>query len=303
MSDEWRVLTRAELHAEGHDEPAIRRLVRHGRLQRMARGVYLEGPRASGAQRWWQDVAVQAQLHPQATVSGQAAAAVLGLDGFDPPVPISVVAPSDRHGGAGVRRRRSVEAPLEVRGLWVTAVEDTLLTLAEDLSARPGCAAAGSPLDPFELVELAVECALRRELTTIERLRDAVAATTARRPGRAVLCAVLAVRPDEPPTGSYLETRCHQVLRAAGLPAFRRQVELHDHHGRIGTVDFALGQVVIEVVGERWHLERFGPDHRRYARLAAAGHRLLTFTFDDIEHQPGHVADATGRALRTRPLC
>ncbi|MGD9750377.1 MAG: type IV toxin-antitoxin system AbiEi family antitoxin domain-containing protein [Acidimicrobiia bacterium] len=58
MSDEWRVLTRAELHAEGHDEPAIRRLVRHGRLQRMARGVYLEGPRASGAQRWWQDVAV-----------------------------------------------------------------------------------------------------------------------------------------------------------------------------------------------------------------------------------------------------
>ena len=56
-------------------------------------------------------------------------------------------------------------------------------------------------------------------------------------------------------------------------------------------------------MSERWHLERFGPDHRRYARLAAAGHRLLSSTFEDIEHQPGHVADATARALRAQPLC
>ena len=51
------------------------------------------------------------------------------------------------------------------------------------------------------------------------------------------------------------------------------------------------------VVGERWHVERFNPDHRRYARLTAAGYRLLTFTFEDIEHNASHVLDATTAAL------
>ena len=202
-----------------------------------------------------------------------------------------------------MRRRRALQPPNTVGRLVVASVEDTLLGLGEDLTPRPGCTAADAPLDAELLVELAVEAALRAGLTTIERLAEVVAATDGRRPGRGVLREVLARRPDEPPTGSFLETRCHQVLRAAALPAFHRQVELRDGGGRIGIVDFALGSVVIEAVGERWHLERFHPDHRRYARLVAAGHRLLTFTFEDIEHRPDHVVDATRRALGRAPLC
>jgi very-short-patch-repair endonuclease len=87
------------------------------------------------------------------------------------------------------------------------------------------------------------------------------------------------------------------VLRDAGVPTFARQVEVADRAGPIGRVDFLRGPVVIEVVGRRWHLDRFDGDHRRYARLAALGLHVLTFTFDDIELRPGHVVSTTGDAL------
>ena len=67
--------------------------------------------------------------------------------------------------------------------------------------------------------------------------------------------------------------------------------------GWIGRVDFSRGGVVIEVVGKKWHEPRVDPDSHRYTRLTAAGHRLLLFTFTDIEHQPEHVIGAT-RAAR-----
>ena len=108
---------------------------------------------------------------------------------------------------------------------------------------------------------------------------------------------VLERRGDQVPTGSYLETRCVQVLRRGGLDDFDRQVELRDAQGWIGRVDFSRGGVVIEVVGKKWHEPRVDPDSHRYTRLTAAGHRLLLFTFTDIEHQPEHVIGAT-RAAR-----
>ena len=58
---------------------------------------------------------------------------------------------------------------------------------------------------------------------------------------------------------------------------------MYDVDGCIGRVDLRWRNVVIEVVGERWHLPRFDPDHHRYTRLGAAGHTLLLFTFNDIE--------------------
>lgn len=298
MSIPWRVVTLDQLTAAGLDERAIRAHRRSGRLVRLARGVYLDGPRLAGVEGWRQDLHAAVALHRQAMITGPSAAAVYELDGFDPPQPILLQASRTSSSAASdVRRRRALQPPNTVGVLTVASVEDVLLDLGENLAPRPGCAGASAPLAADLLVELAVESALRDALTTVERLGDVVAATDARRPGREVLRTVLARRPDEPPTGSYLETRCHQVLRAERLPTFHRQVEVRDGQGRIGTVDFSLGAVVIEVVGQRWHLERFGPDHRRYARLTAAGRRLLTFTFEDIEHRPEHVADATRRAL------
>ena len=88
-----------------------------------------------------------------------------------------------------------------------------------------------------------------------------------------------------------------QLLRDAGLATFDGQVGLRDEDGPIGRVDFALACVVVEAVGRRWHVETFSPEHRRCARLAAAGHVLLPVTFEDAEARPTHVVRAVTRAL------
>lgn len=112
-----------------------------------------------------------------------------------------------------------------------------------------------------------------------------------------MLAEVLARRGNHAPTGSYLETRCVQVLRDACIAPFERQVPIDDTDGHIGTVDLHREGVVIELVGARWHLERFSPDHHRYNRLTTAGYRLLTLTFDEVEHQTDFVATAVAEAL------
>ena len=167
---------------------------------------------------------------------------------------------------------------------------------------RPGCAAAHTSLDAVELVELAVEAALRLELTTVERLRDICHDAARNRPGRAVLQEVLRIRPEgAAPAESYLETRCVQVLRSGGVADFERQVVLQDSCGPIGRVDLRLGHVVIEVVGWVAHHDKLDPDSYRYARLTAAGFYVLPFTFRQIEFDPNHIVNATKAALGGRP--
>ena len=298
----WWVATKADLRARGVTEHQLRQARERGHCRSLGRGVYLFGPMLSGAPGWHQQVAAMALKHPQGVFCGQSAAALLGLDGFDPPAPLQLqLAPGGASGLVFGLRRQLLAPPIQINGVAATSVEETLLGLGEALTARPGCGAAVQVLDPDQLVELAVEDALRRGLTTTERLSDTMAMALARRAGTAVLGRVLAGRPrGARPTGSYLETRCHQVLHQAGVADFERQVEVRDDAGVIGIVDFARDGVVIEVVGERWHLDRFNPDHRRYARLTAAGHRLLTFTFNDIERRAHHVADATVASLNLR---
>jgi very-short-patch-repair endonuclease len=76
---------------------------------------------------------------------------------------------------------------------------------------------------------------------------------------------------------------------------------VHDGDGWIGRVDFSRANVVIEVVGKKWHVPRVDPDSHRYTRLSAAGFRLLLFTFTDIEHRPDHVIGATRAARAADP--
>ena len=278
----------------------LRSTVAAAELARVGRGIYAATPRPDGEQRWLQELLVAQALHPDGRIGGQAAAALYGLDGFDWSVPISVHVAPERSGRAnGVRRFVALQDPETVKPFTVVGPDETLLGLGEGLMRRPGCRAATRKLAPEDLVELAVEAALRKRLVTIESLTEIVRVGT-RRPGRALLQEVLDRRPDDVATGSYLETRCVQVLRDAGLPYFRRQVPIEDGRGFIGFVDFHLDGIVIEIVGKEWHLDRFNPDHRRYARIGAAGYGLLPFTFDDIEFHPGHVVSATRDLLEQR---
>jgi hypothetical protein len=190
-----------------------------------------------------------------------------------------------------------LEAPERVGGVWCTSPGETLLGLAADLAPRPGCAAARRSLPVVDLVELALEAALRRDLVTLPGLVDLCAAADGRRPGRDVLLSALARWPDQPPTESYLETRVVQVLRDAGLPEFDRQVELVDDAGPIGRVDLHRAGVVIEALGKAWHVPTVDPDDFRSSRLSSAGHLVLPLTFPHVESKPAHVARAVSSAL------
>jgi very-short-patch-repair endonuclease len=265
----------------------------------MTRGVYATAGDGDPDLKWLTELAALCARYPDGRIGGEAGAALLGLDGFDPGAPACILRPRSASGrGDRVRRIDPLEDPSFLCGLPVCDPGELLLGLGADITPRPGCAAGRQVLDPVDLVELAVEAALRRGLVDLDTLERLVTAHT-RRAGRAILVQVLAMRPPGArPTESYAETRCCQVLRTAGVADFERQVDLVDADGRIGRVDFLRGKVVIEVVGEAWHLPRFHPDHERYARLAAAGYTLLPFTFTHIEHQQHHVIDATVAALR-----
>lgn len=291
------MVTRRELLAGGLSIAAIRTMLQRGELQRLGRDAYLIGPRHHGWEGWRQRVAAAALAHPAGRVAGQAALALHQLDGFDQPVPIWIAVPPSSTGRGTTRRREALGPPVLIEGVRVAAIEEAMVDAGADLAPRPGCAAAAVELPATDLVELAVEAALRLGLTTFAAMVEAAEAAAQSRPGRRTLATVLQRRGDVTPTESYLETRCIQVLRDAGIVGFDRQVELFDERGFIGRVDLFRDGVAIETVGKAWHLPRYDADHARYARIAALGLVVLPFTFDHVEHDAGHVVRTTHRAL------
>jgi very-short-patch-repair endonuclease len=136
-----------------------------------------------------------------------------------------------------------------------------------------------------------MESALRRCLVNEIELANAVAVRPTVRPGADVLAACLARRPaGAPATESYLETRGVQLLRRAGLPTGRRQVEVRDHRGAfVARVDLLLEErLVVEFDGREHHarVETFEPDRARWDRLAATGLAIIMFTADHVERRP-----------------
>ena len=131
-----------------------------------------------------------------------------------------------------------------VNGIPVTSIERTLL----DLGAVRG----------FLTVELALENALRRRLTTLEAL-DQTLARLARsgRPGVRILRTLVHARlgASTLPTGSERETMVLQIIRAAGLPDPTRQFRVYDHNEFIGQVDlsYPAARITIEYDSDEFH--------------------------------------------------
>ena len=125
-------------------------------------------------------------------LTGAPAAALLDLDGFRDHVwPPLWCAPIGSHPDASVIRTRFWEEPTEIGGLLVAPVRLVLRHLATSLSPLPRWPGDTKPLRVDELVELAVENALRLGLVTLEELRFGGARLRA----AAVLASVLARRP------------------------------------------------------------------------------------------------------------
>lgn len=287
------------------DRVELRRLVAQGSVERVAREVYRRvmtavRPPPDPIEAWQAELALAVlSCRPGLAVSRATAAALWGFDGFEPPTPIDLNAGrTTGHRRAAVHRVRALEPLVTIGELDVTGPGRTLLELGAGLHRRRASANEMLALRPDELVELALESALRNGVVTEEDLFDLLSRCGATRAGSPVLEQVLGRRPfGAPATESYFETRGVQVLRTGGLPAGRRQVVIEDRRGRhIKRVDLLVGErVIVEFDGKAFH--NFEGDHEIWSRLSAAGFTLLTFTYAQVTRRPNFVLGQVEQAL------
>jgi hypothetical protein len=109
---------------------AIRALVAGGELQRVGRSGYLASPKLTGEEGWHQDVVIAAAVS-DGIVTGQSAAALHQLDGYDPGVPVTVAVGPRRSSRSGARRSALLRPPARIGPVDVTAADETLLGLHE----------------------------------------------------------------------------------------------------------------------------------------------------------------------------
>jgi very-short-patch-repair endonuclease len=155
---------------------------------------------------------------------------------------------------------------------------------------------------PPDVLEDALDDALRRRLTTLSRMRRKLDELGRQgRPGTAVMRKLLAVQDDgEPIPQSVLETRFMRLLRQSGLPTPRRQYPIRAA-GNVFVVDFAWPEahVAIETDGYRWHSgrARWAQDLARRNALTALGWRVIHVTWADVEARPHDIGETIRTAL------
>jgi very-short-patch-repair endonuclease len=254
-------------------DQAIARLVRSGQWQRLLPSTYLVG----GAPLTWHAHlhAARLWLGEDCLFSHRTAAALVELDGVAPGW-IEVLAPKGvRASGVLVHRLRNDDRPrsMWVRGFRTTSVDRTLLDLFAVLPQRQA--------------ELALEDALRRRLTTLDRLWDVYREVGG--PGRngcgGLRMSLLMRDHRDGSLASRMEAGLMRILRSLPGPPVVTQAEVVIEDDRF-IIDFAYPQVRlgIEAHSLRWHMgrERWQRDLSRDRKLKWARWTMLYFSWDDI---------------------
>ena len=251
-----------------------------GRLHRIHRGVYAVGhPVLARDGRW---MAAVLAAGPGAALSHASAAALWEIrPNAATKIDVSVPRAGGRTKRPGLRvHRQSHLARDELtahHAIPVTTPARTLLDLASSLPRR----ALERALDQAEILEL----------FDLRQLKRTVDAHRGER-GAGILAAVL----EEHDAGTTL-TRGELEERFLTL-CERHDVERPRVNARIAGLEvdflFAARGVVVEVDGYRFHRTRkaFERDRERDALLAAAGHRVLRFSYDQVTSRPESVAAA-----------
>ena len=166
----------------------------------------------------------------------------------------------------------------------VSSVERTLFDLAGKL--------------PLGRVGLAIDDALRRRFTTLDRLWEAWATFGGKgRKGTRAFKVLLFGRDDrEGLLRSRLESKMMRILRRIGTPAPNHKVS---DGSRIAFLDFAYPdlKVGIETHGAVWHHgeERWKKDLARDRWLKSMGWSVLYYSWDDVHLSPA----ATEKEIRS----
>lgn len=277
------VITTAQLRASGMTKYRLVGSLDQGVLVPGGRrGVYLL---AAAPRTWLQELTVELLAAGNGAYAWRRSAArLLELDGFDRlEGALDVAVPASRRPrrSPAVTRCGGAAADLRiVQGLPCTGPGRTLVDL-------------GSACDD-DVVERALESALRRRLVTLDEVALFSASST--RPGAASLRRVLDRRPSGvPPTESDAETRFLQIARITGLPSPERQVHVV-LRGRRYRLDAAWRHIrlAVEVDGAATHgPERLTADLHRQNLMVMDGWMVLRFSAARVFGNP----DAVGRDL------
>jgi very-short-patch-repair endonuclease len=276
--------------AAGMTRAAIARRARSGVWLRFLPRVYA----LRGVPRTWHQAALATCLSiGDACLSHSAAAPHWELDGFSRgrievitarrprPLPNAVV-----HKVRQIPRRHR----RAVASIPVTCPELTLIDVA-------GC------VDEVTL-DLAFEDALRRGLTTIDRVAGMLAQRSRHgHKGSGAIADLLNRRmSDRRTTESALEMRLYRLLEDEPLPLPIPQFEIRSKGGLLARVDFAYPELklALEADGHRFHSGRRDWEHdlRRINRLTTAGWRVLRFSWTDLTERPREVIGIIRSAFR-----
>ncbi len=239
----------------------------------------------------WSHLAAVCLSSPRAVASHRAAANLWRLDGIEDDL-VEVTVPHGVSLRRGAVHRSGDLADFEVVEREEIPCTDPTRTLI-DLGAVVG----------DDVVERALESALRRRLTRLPRLEWRLKQLAQHgRAGPPSLRRVLDCRPSNaPPTESDLETRFLQVLRAAGVrePVRQHRVKLPD--GGTARLDFAYPDKLLFIETDGWDPHRsrraFVRDRRRENQVVLLGWKPLRFTWPDVVNRPGQVAAEVAAAL------
>lgn len=256
----------------GLDHSAIYRLLKSGRWRRLVPRAYV----VAGAPLTWAThlAAAKASLEKDFAFSHRTAGALMELDGV-PGGHIEIVTTrTPRLPQITVHRVNCLPRQVvHIRGFPVTSAHRTALDLFSVL--------------PLKSAELALDDALRKKLTTIERLSAeyAQSCSQGRNGCRGFRSAVLRRDHYDGSLESRMETKLWDIIKRLPGPAAQPQFLLETPRGRY-RLDFAYPEIKlgIEAQSIRWHMgeANFHYDLKRDRHLKRHGWTLLYYTWDDL---------------------
>ena len=276
------IISRLVAIRQGLTDEVIERLVSSGRWIRLLPGIYL----VAGAPLTWHTrlAAAQAWAGPRSLLSHRSAGALLELDGIGERI-VELVSPVGSSApGVKVHRLSKSDRPrgLFVKSFKITNVDRTLQDLFSVI--------------PAERAELALEDALRKKLTTLDRLwaLDYERANPGRNGVKSFRQSLLMHDDRDGTLQSRMESKLRRIVRKLpGSPAVPQlPVQAGDNRYFF---DFAYPEVRlgIEALGLKWHMgrARWIKDLRRDRNLKTVGWTMLYYTWDDIHLEPDRVGE------------
>ena len=265
-------------------QSALRHLVRRGELVAVLPGVYARPDEATTVRT---RVRALMLADPDAVVTGHAAAQL----SFWPQLPVNRVTAAVRRarraappGFSFVKRDIPPELIVQRNGIRLTSPALTALDLCDDVGGE------------------AIDHALRRNMTTLVHLHEALE-LTARRSGNRRRRQLLLDSRDEP--WSEAERRCHRLLRASGISGWRANLPIEiDNQSYFVDVGFKRLKLALEIDGREYHIgvEVFEIDRWRQNRMVLDGWMVLRFTWRMLEDHPDEVVEMIRCALVQREM-